>query len=163
VTGGGHPTWGSYGQERETGRTTGRRRLAVRGSARGGRRDPGDRTRVRPGAQARGEALANAGPPVIPPDPEDKKPPRYGTARKAGPGATPRICHPLERAGEGQKRFKIVARIGRQIGNWPYRYILAETRDEAVAFYLDHQKIDRAAKDDKGNDLIQCTVTELPD
>lgn len=109
------------------------------------------------------KALANAGPPVVSPNPEDKKPPKYGTARKAGPGDLPRICHPLERAGPGQKRFKIVARIGRQIGNWPYRYILAETKDEAVAYYLEYQKIDRTAKDDKGNELIQCTVTELPD
>lgn len=101
------------------------------------------------------QALARAGAPTVPPSDEEKKPPRYGTPREAGAGATPRICHPLERAGEGQKRFKIRCERGSE--QQPIRYILAASKDEAVAFYLDYQKL----KADDPN--LHQYVTELPD
>lgn len=99
-------------------------------------------------------ALAKAGPPVVPP-PEGQKIAKYGTARKAGPGPFPRVCHPLERKGNGQTRFKV--RAVRGIESQPYRYILAASKEEALAFYCEFQKLDPADVN------LKTFVTELED
>lgn len=108
------------------------------------------------------QALKQAGASVGPTNPDDPPQPKYGTPRKAGKKDMPRICHPLERAGEGQKRFKIVSR--NQSGQ-SVRYILATDRAEAVAYYVDYQKLD-PKPDAASADLekkFALAVTELPD
>jgi hypothetical protein len=114
-------------------------------------------------------ALAKAGGPVVPP-PDDKPPPKYGTQRKAGPGELPRICHPLERAGKGQRRFKISCR---NYGPQPTRYILADedaTEDDAKHCYLESTSLGAELarlKENAGPDVKieppAWVVTELAD
>lgn len=99
-------------------------------------------------------ALAKAGPPITPP-PEGQKLAQFGTPRKPGPGPFPRICHPLERKGNGQTRFKV--RAVRGIESQPYRYILAANAAEALACYCEFQKLDAADPN------LKTVVTELED
>jgi hypothetical protein len=99
------------------------------------------------------KALKAAGKPVVPADPDDKRPPKYGTPRFAGPGPFPRLAHQLERvANNGQKRFKVSLRP-----NQPTKYLFAADKGAAVAYYCELQG---CKADEPGSQLV---VTELPD
>jgi hypothetical protein len=73
-----------------------------------------------PGVPADGSPVAG--------DDERKKPPPFGTARPAPRGDLPRVCDPLDRAGEGEVRVKVCCRNYRPQET---RYVLCEKRTPA--------------------------------
>lgn len=65
--------------------------------------------------------------------------PRFGTARAAGPGPVPRVCHQLERAGNGLRRYKVFADT--LTGRTPTKYVLAGDQAAAAKLYADKFKL----------------------
>lgn len=114
------------------------------------------------------KALAKAGAPLEPKFHDDKPQPKFGTSRAAGPGNLPRVCHPLERAADGAKRFKV------RSDNYGTgtRYVLAEDEESACECYAKAQKLDeqyarrvKQAGRDRADEVErpQFVVVELPD
>ena len=107
-----------------------------------------------PGPEKRTEeakALAAAGAPVAPLFAEGKQPP-HGTARRAANLPAPRVCHQLERAGNGLSRYKL--RGEGPAGTSPLKYVLAADAAEAEAFYRAKFKL---------GDAVAVVLTELAD
>lgn len=96
-------------------------------------------------------------------------PPPHGTARPAETGALPRVISPLERAGDGARRYKV------RCNNYtprPIRYILARSEQEAREHYLTvatdlSQVLARLERTRRDGDLpvepADLVVTVLPD
>lgn len=82
-------------------------------------------------------ALEAAGKPLTTLQGEGEQP-KFGTARAAGPGPVPRVCHPLERAGAGQRRFKCFADT--DAGRLGTLYVLAADAAGAAKVYAEAVK-----------------------
>lgn len=66
--------------------------------------------------------------------------PKFGTARAAGPGPVPRVCHPLERATRDARRFKCWSDV-EGVGRTATKYVLAPDGGAAAKLYAEKFKV----------------------